>query len=176
MKHILKPYRILLLVVSLFVISFSISAQSLVKFGHIDTQALLMSMPEWSIAISKLEDLKTDQNEKLKKLQDDFQQKMQLYSEKKALLNPEAVNASEQELETMRETINTLFEDGNALLQQKEQELTEPVIKKALQAIKTVGTKEGFLYIFDSTKGTTVFNSEQSIDILSMVKVLLGIK
>lgn len=176
MKHLLKSYSCFLFMAIALIYSTLIIAQTQPKFGQINTQEVLMAMPEWSAAIAKLESLKTDQNEQLKKLQDDYQQKMQAYSQTKATLLPAVAIASEQELQNQRRNITTIYEKGMETLEDKELEFTQPVIKLALDAIAEVAIKEGFLYIFDSTKGLSVFNSEKSIDILPQVKAHLGIK
>ena len=60
---------------------------------------------------------------------------------------------------------------------QKQQELTDPIIKKATEALKAVGTEKGFTYIFDLSQTPIPFiNEQQSTDVTADVKAKLGIQ
>ena len=61
-------------------------------------------------------------------------------------------------------------------LQQKEAELFQPVMEKAQAAIEKVAKANGFTYVFDLGAGGLLYFSEQSVDILPLVKKELGIE
>ena len=61
-------------------------------------------------------------------------------------------------------------------LQKAREELFEPVMTKATNAIKEVAKENGFTYIFDMSSGAVLFASETSEDILPLVKKKLGIQ
>ncbi len=155
-----------------------ISAQSKLKFGHVNTQAILSVMPELKTIEEQLkteyetlEGQLTDMQEDLKKLQQDYITKMQ------------AGNIAQEE----RTNLETQLQEGNLKVQnfhqqsqqkllQKEQELKKPIFDKVSIAIQEVGDENGFLYIFEEAGGLAVFKSEKSIDVSDMVKAKLGIQ
>jgi len=59
---------------------------------------------------------------------------------------------------------------------QKESQLLQPIIEKADKAIKEVGKENGYTYIFDLSRGSVVYFSEVSEDVLPLVKKKLGIQ
>ncbi len=61
-------------------------------------------------------------------------------------------------------------------MQKKQQEMLQPIIDKANNAIKEVARENGFIYIFDIAGGTILYYSEKSVDILPLVKKKLGIE
>ena len=60
-------------------------------------------------------------------------------------------------------------------LQQQQQTLIQPVLEKANNAIKEVAEENGFVYIFDISRGNPVYYSDNSIDIISLVRTKLGL-
>ncbi|MGY8988737.1 MAG: OmpH family outer membrane protein, partial [Flavobacteriales bacterium] len=58
--------------------------------------------------------------------------------------------------------------------QQKEQELLQPILKKAQNAIDEVADKGKYTYILDSSAGLILY-SKDSEDILDKVKKELGL-
>ena len=68
-------------------------------------------------------------------------------------------------------TLNVLLVD---IIQKKQQELLAPVHEKMTKAIKAVGEREGYTYIFDSAAMVHIGNDAQ--DVTPAVKKQLGIK
>jgi len=60
-------------------------------------------------------------------------------------------------------------------LQQKQAELLTPVFDKAEAAIEEVAKEQGLIYVFDVGPQVVLYKSNQSVDILPMVKQKLGI-
>lgn len=172
--QVVSKFTVVFLLCNILNIS-SISAQGLMKFGHVDSNELLKSMPEFESALSKLEDLKTAQNEKLTMMQQEFEKQMEAYMKGQATLAKEVAVQNEKELQQMRSNMEAYYQQGSQELQKKEAELTQPVIVKAKEAIEAVGKEHGFIYIFDISKGAFVFNSVESEDVLPLVKKKLGI-
>ncbi len=57
-------------------------------------------------------------------------------------------------------------------LAQLEQELLMPMVERVQAAIDAVGAENGFLYIFDTSSGATVFAGGE--DVAGMVRAKLG--
>jgi outer membrane protein len=60
-------------------------------------------------------------------------------------------------------------------LQNQQSELMRPILEKANKAVREVAEENGFIYIFDVGSGNPVYWSEQSIDVMPLVKTKLGI-
>jgi outer membrane protein len=61
-------------------------------------------------------------------------------------------------------------------LQNKRTELLKPILDKANGAIKNVAEANNFIYVFDISQGNPIYFSDQSVDILQLVKDKLGVK
>ncbi len=162
----------------LFSVATVINAQSNFKFGHINTQEVITTMPEFKAVTdelqaeySKLEKQLTDMQEALQNLQKDYVQKMQTKS-----LTPDEQSDMEQQIQEGNQKVQAFYTQSQQNLQKKEQELKTPIFEKITNAIQQVGQEGGFLYIFEESAGVTVYKSEKSIDVSSLVKAKLGIQ
>ena len=153
----------------------SLSAQTL-KFGHIDFQLLLSAMPEREAATTALEKVKTDLESKLAAMQKEYQDKGKEYvalaQSKDA--NEALVKAKQDEVASIQERIQTFQQTAQESLQKEESKQFQPVIEKARKAITDVAKEQGLLYVFEVNG--VLYHSEQSIDLIAMVKTKLAIK
>ena len=60
------------------------------------------------------------------------------------------------------------------LLQQKKQELYQPVLKKVQDLVNQIGKENGYTMIFDASIGGMLFATEAD-DLMSLVKTRLGL-
>ena len=155
-----------------------VSAQSNLKFGHVNTQAILSVMPELKTIDAQLKEeyttleaQLTNMQEELKTLQTDYITKMQ-----GGTLTPEERTNLETQLQEGNGKVQNFYQTSQQSLQKKEQELKKPVYDKVSNAIQEVGAENGFLYIFEEAGGLTVYKSEKSVDISDLVKTKLGIQ
>jgi outer membrane protein len=155
---------------------FAINAQNkTLKFGHINSQELIQKMPEMEVAISKLEDMQTSNNERLKLLQSELQNQANAFQRIRATLAEAERLKREKELEQMSQNIQSFYQTAQEDMQIKQQELTQPIIDKARKAVEDVGKEQGFMYIFDISKGEVLYMGSQSVDVLPLVMKKLGI-
>jgi outer membrane protein len=141
------------------------------KFGHIDSNALLMAMPEREEAEKKIEAEAVQYDDALKQMQQDFQAKYQEYLAK-AETWPEAIRKSkENELRQLEQGMQEFSQSAQEDLAKLEQELLTPMIDRAKEAIEAVGKENGYVYIFDSSTGVTVYNGGD--DVMDLVKAKL---
>lgn len=153
-------------------------AQSNLKFGHINTQAILAAMPELKTIDEQLQKEYETLEGQLTDMQEDLQGMQKDYLTKLQAGTMTALERSELEtqLQEGQTKVQNFFEQSQDLLQGKEQSLKMPLFEKVSNAIKEVGAEKGFLYIFEQTGGLTVYQSEKSIDVADMVKAKLGMK
>ncbi len=164
----------------LFVIAFTISntatAQTTLKFGHIDSNALLSIMPEREAAKKALEAHAQQLEETLTVMQAEFEKKYTDYVAKADSLSPLIRQTKEAELGEIQQRIQAFQQNAQQELSTKEGELLQPIIQKARDAISEVASANGYIYIFDLGTGVVLHYSEDSEDILPLVKVKLGIQ
>lgn len=171
MKNLLK-----LLVITLFLFSgTAVNAQNF-KFGHINSQELLSIMPERDSAEAIIQKYAMELEGELEIMQVEYRNKLNDYLEKQDNLTPLVKQTKEQELNEFQSRIQEFSNSAQQEIQKQEAQLIQPIIMKAEKAIKDVAKENGFTYIFDLSRGAVIFFSEQSIDILPLVKKKLGLE
>ena len=142
------------------------NASAQLKIGYIDSEVLKERLPEFRDAQRTLEQLQqdyereaTDRQNKLKKIEDDFQRQELLMSEaRKAEIRAE-FEAKVQQLHQF--TQEKLGPEGE--LMRKNIELMEPIFKKINDAIQVMAEEKGYDFIFDAAAPSTglVFAKEE---------------
>ena len=169
MKNTIKVF----VLVALTLAAMSVSAQ--VKLGHIETQKLIQAMPEWTAAQKTFEEEQKKVNTELNGLREQFQTKLAEYSEKMKTYSEAMRATTEEELQGLQQRIQRFQETAMAQLEKTQNDLMQPVMEKALNAIKEVGKENGFTYIFDMNAGI-LYAAENSHDVLPLVKKKLGLQ
>ncbi|SHF29344.1 periplasmic chaperone for outer membrane proteins Skp [Mariniphaga anaerophila] len=146
------------------------------KFGHIDLQALVQVMPERATAETEFNKFQSDLEEVLGEMQQNYQQKLTELEQLGTEASEVKRNAKITELQELQQRIQNYQMTAQQQLQQKQAELLTPVFDKAEQAIEEVAKEQGLLYVFDMGSKVVLYKSNQSIDILPMVKKKLGIQ
>ena len=146
------------------------------KFGHIDLQALIQSMPERATAEKQYAAFQKELEDALGIMQKEAQTKYVEYLSKRDSLSETVRKMKEDDLNAMNERIQTYQQNAQQQLQAKQTEVLKPVFEKADKAVKEVGTEKGLIYVFDMSARTILYNSKESLDILPLVKTKLGIK
>ena len=75
----------------------------------------------------------------------------------------------------MQQRIQNYQQTANAQLQQKQTELLKPVFDKAEKTIGEVAKEKGLLYVFDIGSKVVLYKSNESVDVLPLVKTKLGL-
>ena len=108
-------------------------------------------------------------------LREQFQTKLAEYSEKMKTYSEAMRATTEEELQGLQQRIQRFQETAMAQLEKTQNDLMQPVMEKALNAIKEVGKENGFTYIFDMNAGI-LYAAENSQDVLPLVKKKLGLQ
>ncbi len=171
MKNLIK-----LLVITLFLFSgTAVNAQNY-KFGHINSQELLSLMPERDSAEATIQQYAKELEGELEIMEVEYRNKLNDYLEKQDNLTPLVKQTKEQELNEIQKRIQDFTTNAEQELQQQQAQLIQPIIMKAEKAIKDVAQENGFIYVFDLSRGAVIYFSEKSEDILPMVKKKLGLE
>lgn len=172
--------RNLMKLVTVFMFVFAtatISAQT-AKFGHIDLQALVQVMPERTLAETEFNTFQGDLEDILGEMQKDYQAKMSEFEQLGEDISEVKKTAKVTEIQDISQRITNYTQTAQQQLNQKQGELLQPVFDKAEAAIEEVAKEKGLIYVFDSGAGnkTVLYKSNESLDLLPLVKAKLGIQ
>ncbi len=168
-----KIFSIALLMVFFLGMNATVFAQN--KFGHIDTNELLSLMPGREAAQLELETYARELETQFTAMQREFQSKYQDYLENQEALSQLIRQSRERELSSLQERIMEFQESAQEDLMAKENELLQPIIEEARNAIEEVAKENGYTYVFDRGMGVLLY-SEPGDDIMPKVKTKLGIE
>jgi len=164
-----------IIAVFLFVgITATVNAQT-PKFGHIDLQALVQLMPERATAETQFNTFQSDLEDIFGEMQKDLQTKMSEFEALGDSASEIKRNAKVAEIQDMQQRIQNYQQTAQAQLQQKQTELLKPVFDKAEKTIEEVAKEKGLLYVFDIGSKVVLYKSNESLDVLPLVKTKLGI-
>lgn len=168
--------KILFILLSFSCILLSSHAQKELKFGHINTQELMNLMPETDSAKMKLQRETKHLEEELDQMQVELNKKYNDYLANRESLSKLVRDTKEAELQEMQQRLQNFQMSAENELQNLRTELFKPIYDKVNKAIEKVGKANNFTYIFDSSVGAVLYYSEQSIDIMPLLKKELGLK
>lgn len=160
-----------IIIAMLLIMPLAVSAQ---KFGHINTQELFAQMPEVNQVKLKMDTIQSQYEMQMASMSEEFQKKYQDYQTQEATMPDAVKQIRQQELQEMQQRIQLFYQTAEQDIQRKQQELLTPVHEKMTKAIKAVGEREGYTYIFDSAAMVHIGND--AIDATPAVKKELGIK
>ena len=158
--------KILLLSLTLLI---SISSFSQNKFGYIDSQELLLLMPERKTAEEEVQTFAKSLESQLQAMTAEYQQSVQEYQANEATYTDLVKQDKVTEITGLEQRIQSFQQNAQQALQSKEQELLEPILQKARQAIEDVAKEGNYTYIFDKSVGSILYVKE-SESILDKVK------
>ncbi len=167
MKNVLK----LTLALAMMLSCTTLFAQ---KFGRINSQEVMLAMPETTEMQNKLQAVAKDWEENLETINVEFNNKFQEFQKNLNTLSDAARQIKEKELNDLRQRGAEMQQMAQQDLAKQEQELMTPIIEKAQNAIKTVSKAGGYTAIFET--GSLVYFDEATLtDITPLVKKELGI-
>ncbi len=146
------------------------------KLGHINSQEILTLMPERATIEKTISDLQSQWEKELVKMREEYTSKIKEYQEKQATMPESIKQARQSEIGEIEQRITTFQQTASADLQKKQQELFTPVVEKVKKAITEVGTENNYLYIFDLSTQSIIYQSPKSSDLTPLVKKKLGLK
>ena len=144
------------------------------KFGHINSQELFMQMPEIAAVEDSIAKERENYTSLLNDMQEEYKKKVQDYQAKQASMSEAIRQINEEDIYNLQQRIQTTYQVAEQDIQKKQQDLLAPIHEKMTKAIKAVGDREGYTYIFDSA--AMVHIGADAIDATPSVKKELGIK
>ena len=144
------------------------------KFGHLDSQALIQSLPEAIKVQSELEAQGKIYENDLKAMQDELQRKAEEYDKTKSTMNATKQAETEKSLNDMYNKIQQTAQDNQQAFNKLQQEKLGPILNKVRDAIEQVAKSGGYVYIMEKAAGQPLYiNEALSKDITAEVKAKL---
>ncbi|MBT4478836.1 MAG: OmpH family outer membrane protein [Flavobacteriales bacterium] len=144
------------------------------KFGHINYQELISLMPERTSMQTTLQDELNGLESHLMSMQTEYQSMVEEFKNNEESYDELTKQDKISEIQGLEQRLTTFQQSAQASLQEKEQELLQPILEKAQNAIDVVAEKGKYTYILDSSSGFILY-SKDSEDILEKVKLALKI-
>lgn len=158
--------------ICLFAFGGNAMAQKNIKLGHINSQELMQIMPGRDSVQTVLQKEVADLEEQLKMMQAEAEKRINDYTANQAGWTDLIRQTKQREIQDMGARIQEFQENAQKQLQEREAELTKPIIDRAKKAIEDVAREGNYTYIFD---GAALLYSQDSEDVMSLVKKKLGI-
>lgn len=159
----------------LMLMLFAPTAMFAQKFGHVDTQAIMQSLPEISKINGELEAKAKQFENELQEMQKELQRKADEYDKTKSTMNASKQQETEQSLMELNQKIQDTYTANSQQLQQLQQELLTPIQSKVAKAIENVGNNGKYTIIlmknslpFISSTLVTDVTSECKTEVLKL--------
>lgn len=141
------------------------------KFGHIDSNAFMSSLPEAKAAQSALDTKAKEYESQLTEMQKELQTKAEEYDKTKSTMSTTKQEETEKSLQDMYNKIQQAYQDNQKALQEEQQKSLGPIVEKVRTAIQNVAKAGGYVYIMEKEAGQPIFvNDAISKDVTSEVK------
>lgn len=165
MKHLL---------IALVLIFAATSITNAQKVAHIDTQALIESMPETKSAQNELERIRKTYEAEISSMLRELQAKYTLYESEANTKSDDENRKRAEELQSAERKIGEYRQNASTDLQKKEGDLFSPLFEKAKRAIEKVAKAKSIQYVMDATPGSGLIVADGE-NLLGAVKIELGI-
>lgn len=163
----------MILAVGILSMAFVLHAQ---KFGHVTSELLLQAMPEYDSAQVKLQELQRYYELEIERIQVEINKKIEEFNQGEAAMSDLIKEAKASEIQELQMRLQNYSQTAQQDLQQQGMMVIQPVMDKARAAIDEVAKENGLVYVFDLSQGNPIYTSEESLDMLPLVKAKLGLE
>ncbi len=169
---IMMKFKVLFLLTTIGLMSFSVNAQRGVRIGYIDTEYILQNVSEYQEASTQLD-------KKVQQWKTEIEKKLNVIEQKKKELENESVLLTKELYEERMEDIS--FEEAEILdYQQKrfgpegdmiiqKRQLIEPVQDQIFAAVQQIAETKKFDFVFDKSADVVMLYSAERYDISEQV-------
>jgi outer membrane protein len=144
-------------------------AQTPTRMAVVDTQRAIMETEDGLRAQAALKKLFDSRQRELEKKQDELQKERDDIEKQKDVVSKAALAKRVDKWQREMVQLQTVFVEYNKELQRKQNELTQPILQKALGLIRRVATQEGYDLVVDKQ---TVAYVRSDLDVTDKVITL----
>ena len=131
-------------------------------------------MPERDAAEKEVQEFAKTLEGQLSSMTAEYQQRVEDYQKNESTYTDLVKQDKIAEITGLEQRIQTFQQNAQQSLQIKEQELLEPILTKARNAIEEVAQEGNYTYIFDKSIGSILY-AKESENVLPLVKKKLGL-
>lgn len=147
------------------------------KFAYIDTDYVLLHLPEYSDAQGQLNQMAVDWQVEIEMKLDAVERLEMAYRAERVLLTQEMRGKREEEIDTKRREARDLQKakfgvEGD--LFQKRQELIQPIQDMVFEELKDIASGSGYMVIFDKSNQSNMLYTNPKYDISDRLIKALG--
>jgi outer membrane protein len=168
-------FRVVVVIVFFIALHISTQAQNQVKIGYIDFNTLVSAMPGIDSVKIKLQKYQQTLSDQMDAMGAEFENKYLDYQSKSSGMSDLIKQTKEKELSDLQGRIDAFKSKAQTDFQAKQQELLQPIISKAKDAIKEVAKENKYTYVINSIEDIMLY-SEPTDDIMPLVKKKLGVQ
>ncbi len=172
MKNVVKTFVIFSLII---VLATAAHSQTTQKIGYIDFNNLVAAMPGVDSVKIKLQNYQKTLSDQLDAMRAEFENKYLEYQQGSSGMSDLIKQTKEKELQDLQGRIDAFQQKAQTDLQAKQQELLQPIVSKAKDAIKEVAKENKYTFIINAIEDILLY-SEPVDDVLPLVKKKLGIQ
>jgi Outer membrane protein len=163
------------IVLLLAIATLGLSSFAQQKLGYINSEELILSMPEAKKADADIQAYAKTFQEQLTSMQKELETKYKAYEAGVKTMTEAMREVKEKELTDLQKRIESTQQSAEEKIAAKRQEFLKPITDKADKAIQEVAKAKGYSFIFDTSAGSIIY-ALPSDNILDDVKAKLGIK
>lgn len=159
------------------ILPLSLMAQDM-KVGYFNRVSIIQSMPEYTEATKKLDQLSQEYEKEILLIQEEYNKKGSEYISGRDTL-PEAIRIRrESEIQDLQVRLQSFVEDSRENLSKQQQDLLNPITRKMDVAVQAVGKENNFLLIFDTSAKADLsyFSVDKCVDVTNLLRAKLGLK
>lgn len=165
----MKNLTRILFVALLGVSALAVQAQ---KFGYINSQELMMSLPEVKEANANIEQLNKDLVTKRQNMIQELQTKYADLESRASTIAPVQLQEEANALKAEEQKIVEFEQKSSESIYKKSEQLIAPIQEKVNNALKAVASENGYAYIFDAANGFVLY-ADEGTDVTELVKAKL---
>jgi outer membrane protein len=172
MKNVVKSFVGFFLII---VLATAAHSQTVQKIGYVDFNGLVAAMPGIDSVKIKLQTYQKTLSDQLDAMRAEFENKGLEYQQGSSGMSDLIKQTKEKELSDLQGRIEAFQQKAQTDLQAKQQELLQPIVTKAKDAIKEVAKENKYTFIVNAIEDILLY-SEPADDVLPLVKKKLGIQ
>ena len=122
-------------------------------FGYLSCDSALHALPAYTIAMKNLGDLKSKYDAEMKRVEDEFNQKYELFLEQQSDFAPSIRQKRQAELQELMEKNVAFKKEAQQLLAKAENEALTPLKKTVNAAITQIGQQRHLAFVINTDGG-----------------------
>lgn len=156
---------------ALLVVFSATSLMAQQKFGHVNSQTLLDSLPSRKAAIVKMKEFEASGYAELQEMDNDLQRAYAKYQKDQPTMSPVLQKIEEEKLMRKQQTLQDREQSLSVEMQAYSQELNEPILDRVQRAVKIVAERKKLSYVIDESV-TLYYSGGMDITAEVMVELL----